>query len=419
MPRETTLYERWTTVARDHRREWALLDAAQDRRWTFGELAAEAETSGNPEGPVAFPQGSTAEFILTVLRAWRRGQVVCPLEPGQPVPSGPWPPPPIAHLKTTSATTGPPRLIAFTADQLAADAVNLVATMGLRPDWPNLGVLPLAHSYGFSNLVTPLLLHGIPLILGSSALPEALRRTARFVPAFTLPAVPALWRAWHDARVLPSHLRLAISAGAPLPLGLEQEVFATTGTKIHNFYGASECGGIAYDATPTPRSDGALAGTLVQNVILEVSRDGSPTLRGPAVGTGYWPEGDPGLAQGAYRARDHVELRDGTVYLLGRLGDVINVAGRKVTPETIERALLDHPSVREAVVLGLPAPGGDRETIAAVVVREAAVAETELRQFLLARLPAWQVPRHWRFEESALSNARGKISRARWRAAFL
>ena len=57
-----------------------------------------------------------------------------------------------------------------------ADAENIVATMGLRPDWPNLGVISLAHSYGFSNLVLPLLLHGIPLILAPVPLPARLMR---------------------------------------------------------------------------------------------------------------------------------------------------------------------------------------------------------------------------------------------------
>src|SRR5204863_4900590 len=113
-------------------------------------------------------------------------------------------------------TTGVPRLVAFTAPQLMADAGNIVQTMGLRPDWPNLGVISLAHSYGFSNLVLPLLLHGIPLLLLDSPLPEAVRRSAELHPAITLAAVPALWRAWHEASAIPANVRLAISAGAPL-----------------------------------------------------------------------------------------------------------------------------------------------------------------------------------------------------------
>ena len=418
MPNETTLYQSWRTVARERRNEFALRDLAADRRWTFGELAVEAESAPGEVGPVAFPQGTGADFILAVLRAWRAGPLVCPLESGQPPPTGPWPDAPIVHLKTTSATTGRPRLIAFTAEQLAADAANLVATMGLRPDWPNLGVISLAHSYGFSSLVTPLLLHGIPLVLGASALPEAVRRAASGEKRLTLPAVPALWRAWQDAGAIPPNVRLAISAGAPLAAVLEREVFAATGVKIHNFYGASECGGIAYDRTDTPRTDDTLAGSPVDNVSLQLDTDGCLQVRGANVARGYWPDATPTLAGGVYHASDRVELREGHVFLLGRAGDVINVAGRKVAPETIESALLEHPLVREAVVLGLPAEGGREEAIAAVVVCRQPVAEGVLRQFLLARLPAWQVPRHWRVEEASLANARGKVARAQWRSAF-
>src|SRR5204863_8752858 len=109
-----------------------------------------------------------------------------------------------------------PRLVAFTAAQLVADAQNIIATMGLKPEWPNLGVISLAHSYGFSNLMLPLLLHGIPLILVGSALPEAVRRAAATEEAITLAAVPALWSRWHEVDSIPAHVTLAISAGAPL-----------------------------------------------------------------------------------------------------------------------------------------------------------------------------------------------------------
>lgn len=412
---ETTLYERWQAVVAAQRDELALVDAATGRRWTFSQLAREADRAPGVGGPVVFPSGMGAEFLLAILSGWRDGRIVCPLEVGQTAPSGPWPGAPCVHLKTTSATTGRPRLIAFNAAQLATDAANLVATMGLRPDWPNVAVLSLAHSYGFSNLVTPLLLHGIPLHLAGSALPEALRRAATGLAAVTLPAVPALWRAWQEARAIPAQVRLAISAGAPLPLALEHEVFATTGLKLHNFYGASECGGIAYDGTERPRADATLAGTPVANVALAVAADGCLEIRGPNVATRYWPEADPVLADGCYHAADLAEMRAEGVFLLGRASEVINVAGRKVAPETIERALLEHPAVREALVLGLPAGGGREETIAAVVVPSRPVTDAELRTHLLHRLPAWQVPRRWHWATEPLANQRGKTSRAIWR----
>src|SRR5205085_4348146 len=178
------------------------------------------------------------------------------------------------HMKTTSASTGEARHILFTARQLAADAENIMATMGLRPDWPNLGVISLAHSYGFSNLVLPLLLHGIPLILAGSALPEAVRRAAVGQKEVTLAAVPALWGNWSQAKCIPGNVKLAISAGAALPLSVEQSVFEISGLKIHNFYGSSECGGIAYDATVEPRRDGACAGAALRNVELSVNGNG-------------------------------------------------------------------------------------------------------------------------------------------------
>ena len=242
-----------------------------------------------PDGNIICPQGHSPNFIFSLLAAWRTGRIACPLDSSQNPPQVP-PPPDCIHYKWTSASTGAARLIAFDPEQLAADAGQIVAAMGLRADWPNLGVISLAHSYGFSNLVLPLLLHGIPLILAPSPLPEVIRRAAAQEPALTLPAVPALWRAWHEAGPIPPQVRLAMSAGAPLPLNLEQEVFARSGLKIHNFYGASECGGIAYDATSEPRKDAALAGTPLPGVRLTVSATNCLTVRSPAVGLGYWPD---------------------------------------------------------------------------------------------------------------------------------
>ena len=439
------LYERWRKVAAEQRGQPALRDAASGRHWTFGELFAAGDARSISPDATVFIRGHSPEFILDLLAAWRENKMVCPLEPGQESPrvlegqklwsartrprlqSGDMSPqsknqirrisdlpPTIVLLKCTSATTGAARVIAFTAEQLAADAENIVATMGLRPDWPNLGVISLAHSYGFSNLVLPLLLHGIPLILAPSPLPEIVRRAMEKETAVTLAAVPAMWRAWHEADAITSNVRLAISAGAPLPLALEQEVFQEHGVKIHNFLGSSECGGIAYDASEKPRAAAALAGTPMRNVQLSLNADGCLAVRSRAVAETYWPEKSESLGHGIFQTSDLAELKGEQVFLRGRLGDQINVAGRKLSPETVERALLAHPQVRECLVFGAPSREAERtEIIVAVVVAEA--PEGELRQFLLQTLPAWQVPRAWQFVESLSANARGKISRTEWR----
>jgi len=348
------------------------------------------------------------------------GKVVCPLEPDQAPPQVPLPPRRCVHLKITSATTGAPRLVAFTGEQLAAEAENIIATMGLRPDWPNLGVISLAHSYGFSNLVLPLLLHGIPLILVPSALPEAVRRAAKGESAITLAAVPALWRAWHEVRAILFNVRFAISAGVPLLVGLEQAVFAAGGLKLHNFYGSTECGGIAYDATDTPRADDACVGAPMRNVHLSLTEEGCLTVRSRAVGETYWPQPADVLGAGRFQTSDLAELNDGAVQLRGRASDQINVAGRKVSPASIEQALMQHPALSACLVFGAPGRNGDRaDVIVACVVAIAPVTREALKQFLLERIPSWQLPREWWFVESLAANRLGKISRADWRRRYL
>ncbi len=420
------LYERWCRVAARAGGAVALRDLVGGRAWTFAELRAAGERSPEPRTAVVCARGDGPEFVIAALQAWRWRRVFCPLEPGQSVPAA------IANiggtaelarslagaaqLKLTSATTGAPKLIAFTAGQLAADADNIAPTMGLRPDWPNVGAISLAHSYGFSNLVLPLLLHGVPLVLSGSALPEAVRLAGRAAPALTLPGVPTLWRAWHEADAIPPQVRLAISAGAPLPLALEREVLAARRLKIHNFYGSSECGGIAYDRTDELRPAEGGVGTGLDNVDLRVGDNGCLQVRGANVARGYWPEPDPSLGDGVFQTADLVEIHDGAVYLRGRASDLINVAGRKVPPEIIERVLREHPAVRDCLVTGLPAADGERgEDIAAVVVAPGGIPELELRAFAAARLPAWQVPRRWRFVPELPVNERGKLSRAELR----
>ena len=411
------LYERWRKISSELRNEFALHNFADGQRWTFGELFDAGEKLKNDAANTVFPRGHAPEFIFLLLAAWREDKLACPLEAGQLPPPIPAPPKNCVHLKSTSATGGAARFVAFTAEQLVADAENIVATMGLRADWPNLGVISLVHSYGFSNLVLPLLLHGIPLILVSAPLPEIVRRAAATEKNLTLPAVPAMWRAWHEAQAIPQNVRLAISAGAPLPLYLEQEVFKSCGLKIHNFLGSSECGGIAYDATDSPRADAACAGAPMQNVNLSLNTDGCLTVQSRAVAETYWPDKLNSLGGGIFQTGDLAEFQAGQIFLRGRLGDQINVAGRKISPEAIERMLLAHPQVRECLVFGAPSREAERtEIIVAVVAGN--VAERTLKQFLLEKIPAWQVPREWRFVESLPTNARGKISRAEWRRNF-
>jgi acyl-CoA synthetase (AMP-forming)/AMP-acid ligase II len=418
------LYECWQRLVRDKKDAIALRDLASGRCWSFAELNAEAGSvparAGASEAAIVFPQGNSPEFILTVLRAWRDGAVVCPLDAHQqPLPVLP-PPRPCCHLKITPASMGAPRAVAFTPAQLAADVDNIAATMGLRADWPNLGVISLAYSYGFSSLVLPLLLRGIPLYLAPSPLPAALRSAAQVDSDLTVAGVPALWHAWHKAGAIPANVRLAISAGAPLPLSLERAVFDECGLKIHNFYGSTQCGGIAFDASAVPRQEESHVGRPLANVGVAVGETGALRVESAAVGETYWPEPEPTLGGGHFQTCDLAEVREGEIFLRGRTDDQLNVAGRKVSPTVIEQALREHQAVEECVVFGVPSGAPDRmDLIVACVAADGSSDREDLKQFLLARLPGWQVPREWWFVESISSNGAGKPSRAQWRRQFL
>lgn len=415
------LFEKWLATARQSAADPALFDIAADRTWTFRELLQAGEQIPiAPYPSIAFPRGSGVDFILALLRSWRSGAISCPLESGQSEPSFSNRPAQGAHLKLTSASSGSAKCALFTGPQLAADAANIVSTMGLRPDWPNLACISLAHSYGFSNLVLPLLLHGIPLILAPAPLPELIRDLGRRFSALTLPAVPALWKIWHQSNAIIPQIKLAISAGAPLPLLLEQSVFSATHIKIHNFYGSSECGGIAYDRTVSPRTQSNCAGTALDNVHLSLSSAGTLIVESAAVGETYWPEPKPSLGFGRFETSDLAEILHHQVHLLGRASDILNIAGRKASPDNIEAILRSHPAISECVIFGIPDAAQERtEIIVAVLNTHSPVQIPELTAFLSAKLPGWQIPRHWWFTSDLAPNSRGKISRVEWKQKYL
>jgi acyl-coenzyme A synthetase/AMP-(fatty) acid ligase len=419
------LYDRWQQILSAQAGSLAVKDSATGAEWTFAGIQAAVDAL--PELPsgevhvVSMREGAWP-FVIETLRAWRDRAVLFPVENGPlPLPDQESLPPGICHLKSTSGSTGRPRYVMFREEQLAADVESIRAGMGMDREFPNLAVVSLAHSYGFSNLVLPLLLQGHPMVLVPDPMPSSKRQAHALGGLYTLPAVPAMWRAWHQAGLLKgAPIALAISAGAPLPVELEQEVFADSGIKIHNFYGSSECGGIAYDAGSLPRTDACYAGTPLPGVTVRTDPDGCLVVQSAAVGEGYWPAPEPALGGGAFATSDLIEICSGALFMRGRVGDTINIAGRKLNPAEVEAALLTCEGVRHCVVFGVPSVDAARCDEAVACVNAASgVRSEDLARWLGNRLPAWQRPRRYWICHELTPNARGKLSRAEWRARFL
>lgn len=393
------LYPRWLETSKRFAQQPALFDGATGEVWSFADLAARAAAAPRAEGPVVARSGST-EFFVSILRAWRDGQAVIPVERDAAEPLLHSAPPERTLLvKHTPGAAGIPRGIFFDGARVAADADRLVSAMGLTPERPNLGVISLSHSYGFSNVVLPLLLHGVPIHLLPVPFPRAMVEVFQQHESLVLPAVPSMWRAWHRAGILKdAPIHLALSAGAPLALELEHAVFDQTGLKIRNFYGASECGGISYDATEAPRDSADDAGLPLPGVEVSVSADGRLLVTSDSVALGYDERRhhDP-VEDGRYLTHDlgHLDPR-GHVRLLGTIGGAINVAGRKISPAKVEAALMATGLLDSARVKGIPSHDPERvEEISASVLLSANATLDQLKQAATAHLANWELPRHW------------------------
>ncbi len=427
------LLQPWRNVLAARESEAAIYAADGSIVRTFADVETEARELEKalaplpPRSVVAVQIGNSPSWPAVFLALLRAGHSTLPLgEDSAPPPFAhallerslrlvPQPstfnpqPPATALLKLTSGTTGAPRAIRFTAAQLAADRDHICATMGIVGSDVNYGVIPFAHSYGFSNLITPLLLRGVSLVASEDRFPRAILDGLVKTKATVFPGTPVLFQhlAQIDSPALPA-LRLAISAGAPLTRAVWEKFHARFGLRLHTFYGSSECGGIAYARQGELPSEG-FVGQPMEGVTITPEEDGRIAVRSAAVGEGYFPEEDPEtLGGGSFRPGDLIEWQNEGLVLAGRVSDFINVGGRKLNPGEIERVLAAFPGVRQVAVFGVASKLRGEEPVACVAGEIDAAA---LLRHAAARLVPWQMPKDiWIVAELPV-NERGKISR--------
>jgi acyl-CoA synthetase (AMP-forming)/AMP-acid ligase II len=321
-------------------------------------------------------------------------------------------------LKLTSGTTASPRAIRFRSHQLLADCNQICDTMDVSDNDLNFGVIPVSHSYGFSNLLTPLVARGVPMVVSRDKTPRAVLADLARTGASVFPGTPAFYQAFCDLGDVPPlpKLRLCISAGAPLASAVAKKFFEKFKQPIHSFYGASECGGICYDRDATTFEDG-FVGQAMQEVeveLMEPTKSVSQVrVRSAAVSDGYFPEPDERkLGNGVFVPDDLLARHQSALKIVGRISDLINVAGKKVNPAEVEAHLLRFEGVRQAVVFGRPTGAGLRnEEVAACVLTSPGVSESDLLRFCRTALSGWQVPKRIFIVDIIPTNERGKISR--------
>ena len=434
--KEGALWKQWLAVRRRDPRKVVVIDAARGKSWSADDLTEEAaRIAGNQIGDIqageriAFRLPNGASWLAFFLALQRGNVTAIPLDGGTPEagcreaaerfgaralfldgtlyeigrkrPRNDG----ICCIKLTSGSGALPKAVACRAAHLLADGRHIISTMKIRPRDVNLGVIPLGHSYGLGNLVMPLILQGTAVACAAEYVPRQIVEWIARHRITVFPGVPALFRV---LAALPAGegtlapLRTAISAGAALAPSVAQGFYERFGRKIHNFYGASETGGICYDRTGAASLSGRSVGTPMDGVKVTVKAR-RVTVDSAAVATraGRWRLND----YGQWNAR-------GELALLGRVGQGANIGGKKVHPLEVERALRTLPGVTDASVW--LAQNNGRDLLAAAV--ETSRAQTSIEKSLADQLPAWKLPKLYVILREFPRTARGKLDAAALRS---
>jgi acyl-CoA synthetase (AMP-forming)/AMP-acid ligase II len=403
----TSLRASWQATAARCAKKIVVIDADTGRAWTCARLTVEAERLASTLDDRIIPicQPNSAAWLASFLAIQNIGAVALPLDPLLPTEAQreilrrvtKSSPTKTCCIKLTSGTTGDLKTVLCSAANLRADGEHIVRTMAIRPTDRNLAIIPLGHSYGLGNLVMPLLLQGTSVVCAQTFVPRQILQLIEKHEITVLPTVPAILRAMAqlDGARKPPSLRLVISAGAPLSAEVAQQFHRRYGIKIHNFYGSSETGGICYDRAANATLSGRSVGKPLHGVTVRIRRDGRIFVSSRA-GTATLPD------LGEWN-------RYGELRLLGRVGEVANIGGKKVAPAELERALRALRGVSDAWVTVLKDKRSN-DCLAAAV--ETTRARSDLERELLQTLPAWKLPKIWLINPALPRTDRGKLHTA-------
>jgi long-chain acyl-CoA synthetase len=339
----------------------------------------------------------------------------------------------LAALVYTSGTTGRPKGVMMTHGSLVFTVGSIAEYLRLEPDDRILSVLPLAFTYGLSQLLLTARLGATLLLEHSFAFPSKTLTRIRVEEATVFPAVPTMFAtitgmAHHSG--FPS-VRCLTNAAAGLPPAAHEplrRVFPNA--SLYRMYGQTECIRICYlepdsiDEKPTSVGK-AIPGTEV----FVLDEEGEPVcpgevgilhVRGPHVMAGYWRAPEltaqavrEGLIPGErmYCTRDYFTIdEDGDLYFIDRCDDIIKTRGEKVSSVEVENVIFEIPGVRLAAVIGVPDDLLGQAVRAYVVLDDRAMLSTDaIRRACRANLESFMVPRDVILVEALPHTDSGKV----------
>lgn len=319
----------------------------------------------------------------------------------------------VALVLHTSGTTARPKLVPLSHGNLCASAAHVRVALGLTEADVCLNVMPLFHIHGLVAVVLASLNAGARFVATPGFLATHFFDWLRQFRPTWYTAVPTMHQAilarldsWPEAEALPA-LRFIRSCSAPLPPQIMQALERTFSAPVIEAYGMTEA---AHQMTSNPLPPGKRkAGSVgvaagpeiavmdVHGKLLPKTGKGEVVIRGPNVTSGYVNNpaaNEAAFSAGWFRTGDEGYVdEEGYLFITGRIKEIINRGGEKVSPREVEEVFLDHPAVAQALAFAIPDDALGEEVGLAVVLRNRDVSEEQLRRYAAGRLIAFKVPR--------------------------
>lgn len=352
----------------------------------------------------------------------------------------------LALLQYTGGTTGRPKGAMLGHDQLSINAQQVVAINPFEDPSAEvfMGALPFFHVFANTALLNHAVAAGASIAMVPRFEAAQVLATIQKYRCTGFPGVPTMFQAILDhpdlAKTDLSSLKVCISGGAPMPAPVHARFEEVTGVRLVEGYGLTESAGVVsvnpYEGTRKRGTIGQLvAGTQILLLDKEdaskLAPEGEPgelAVCGPQVMRGYWnrPESDAETfverdGKRYLRTGDVAKIdADGFLEIVDRIKDMIAVAGFKVFPSVVEDVILEHPAVKEALVIGVPDDYKGEVPRAYITLNEGASdSAADLRDWLNER-----VGKHERVDEIVIRDALprtiiGKLDRKALRAEVL
>ena len=332
----------------------------------------------------------------------------------------------------TSGTTSRPKIVPLSVANLCASAANIRDTLNFTAEDIGLNIMPLFHIHGLiAGVLAPLsagsqvfCTPGFNALKFFAWMDEAKPTWYTAVPTMHQAIVA---RAKGNAEIIRRNpLRFLRSSSSSMPPQVMKELEEIFGAPLIEAYGMTEATHqMASNPLPPksrkPGTVGLPAGPEIAIMdqggsLLGPDKTGEIVIRGANVTAGY--ENNPtaneeGYLNGWFRTGDQGAMdADGYISITGRLKEIINRGGEKVSPREVDEIIMDHPAVAQVVCFGMPHPKLGEEVAAVVVFKEGATAtERELQDFVARRAADYKVPKKILFMEDIPKGATGKLQR--------